>query len=778
MSLHIALGRANLSEEPNNGRPIDSMTCLPAVATFLERIGAKPRSLRRAVVEEPEGRYWREIATIRIEKDGQISAPEGYAPTEIEATAIKQDVLAAKWPESIRVGCYKLPEELKNVPPEYLFPLKDRQGKLVMIQQRIDDLSSGGKRYLPWSFWSDQKWRRAEPEGLLPLWGLDNIGDNTTVFLHEGAKSARAVQQLVNPRTQEERARLAAHPWGTELQVAAHLGWVGGALNPHRTDWEELAKAGVTRAYIVADNDAAGKAAVTLISKVLRRWDIEVHAILFTDEFPVSFDLADEFPSEKFTRLSDGRRVYNGPSFNDLCRPATWMTEQVPSPAPKGRGRPPAPNYRLRKIGVRQWFVVDDPAKPVFIHREALDRHYTREAFNSAVRPFSDVNDPAALLTQHLPSHVETIAYEPGAFDLGRPKVRITVDGKSAINTYRPPRVKPVQGDPAPWIGFLAHLFPNAAERLEVQRWIATLVACPGTRMKYGVVLSSTAQGVGKTTLGDILRALVGSWNASTPSANDIKSEYNTWIAHKRLVVVNEIYEGGSWTTYNKLKSYVTDDTIRAHAKYANMYELKNWAHFLLCSNADVPLAMEDADRRWLVPEVTEVKALPGGWEAFHQWVAADGLGIILNWAREEIEQGRIKPVGAGEHAPMSARKAKMIAESRTEEEALVLELARLAGEFSEREGGRQVVFVYDDIRSWLEAQRGGALGRQYDKAFRAWVVGAGLHVPEQRFKIDGGARRVAALLPVAHDLCWPDLQQWRVKPDQLVAEGPPEEAL
>ena len=85
-------------------------------------------------------------------------------------------------------------------------------------------------------------------------------------------------------------------------------------------------------------------------------------------------------------------------------------------------------------------------------------------------------------------------------------------------------------------------------------RWCATLVARPDIRMEYGVLLISEMQGVGKGTLGErILAPLVGPWNCSFPTEQSIvDSSFNSWIAHKRLAVVHEIYAGHNIKAYNK----------------------------------------------------------------------------------------------------------------------------------------------------------------------------------------------------------------------------------
>ena len=64
-----------------------------------------------------------------------------------------------------------------------------------------------------------------------------------------------------------------------------------------------------------------------------------------------------------------------------------------------------------------------------------------------------------------------------------------------------------------------------------MQRWIATLVARPDIKMRYGVLLISEAQGVGKDTLiSGVIAPLLGGI-ASTPSEEElIESAHNGWV--------------------------------------------------------------------------------------------------------------------------------------------------------------------------------------------------------------------------------------------------------
>ena len=694
---------------------ISSMSDLHSVAAYLQRIGAEPRSLRVAVVKEQHGDYWTDIATIRIDKQaGTIDAPEGFEPTEGEAAMIKSEVLAADWPSSVTLGKgFELPPELKASGPDSIFELRNAEGRLVMIQQRVDDPKSGEKRYVPWCYWSDDKWRKAEPEGPLPLYGLDKLHDNTTVFIHEGAKAARAMQRLINPRTAEEKAALAAHPWGDELQGAAHIGWIGGALSPSRTDWSPLARLGVQRAYIVADNDRPGKAAVPKIAQRLK--GITTFSIEFTDIWPTSFDLADDFPPKMFTSIG-GVKHYVGPSFRDVLHPATWATDLMPNPSGKGK---PVPVLRKEFCDLWLWIEETD----TFICRENPEINHSIAQFNSMVGAFSHVNSTGQLLTKSYKGRVARVCYRPDI-----PHRIVTDKTTSAINLHSPATIKKNNSSPQPWIEFLHYLFPIERERNEVKRWCATLIAHPEVRMLYGMLLVSERQGMGKSTLGErILAPLVGLHNTGFPGERDIvESNFNGWVARKRLVVVGEIYTGQSFKAYNTLKSYITDKNIEVNEKFQRPYKIENWAHVIACSNSKKALRIEETDRRWFYPTLAEVPWSKTQWGEFYGWLNSGGLGSIAQWAEEYGNY-----VQTGEHAPMTANKKDLIDESRGEVINHWVDI--LAAVEAENEA---VVFALSEVRDTLKRVHGKVF--ETPLTLKKEALRAGWETISERVSVDG----------------------------------------
>jgi hypothetical protein len=331
----------------------------------------------------------------------------------------------------------------------------------------------------------------------------------------------------------------------------------------------------------------------------------------------------------------------------------------------------------------------------------------------------------------------------------------------------------------------MEYLIPDPEDRKETLRWCATLIARPDIRMMYSLLLVSETTGVGKTTLAEILARLIGYYNCSFPSAETItESNFNSWVAYKRLAVIAEIYAGHSTKTFNKLKAILTDKDIHLNEKYVKEHLIENWVHIIAASNSYNALKIDDQDRRWFVPGVTEEKKPLEYFIKLRKWLDNGGYEIIAHWAKSYVEEhGHVL---TGEHAPTSAAKRRVIEESYLEGERLVLEWGKqLAGRKRKVAEDQyeliRTVVRQDAIRKWLankkaaiNQNRYGADGKQFletpQKIASVLRHGCGLHVPRKRYEDSGGKFRVVANFAVEEAATWEDLKGFLcVEPEEAV---------
>lgn len=677
---------------------------IPALATYIDRIGAEQLNFRRFMVKEYRGNYYSERVLIKINPDGTISVSnKEYAPSKEEAELIKSALLSANFPKAMNARDTKgLPHRPGSIYYEFI---DRRDGSIIMVQERCEP-----KAFPTWTYFSDGKWRAMEPDGGLPFYKPAKKTHNR-IMIHEGAKAAKMASEIASGKFDN-------HPWREELADYEHWGIIGGALAPHRTDFSELRREKPSEVVYVCDNDFVGKSA---LREIARHYGGSIKGIMFDGHWPSGWDIADKMPESLFSK--SGR--YLGPSLSSLMRPATWATEAVPAPSGKGV------MHVIRSAFKEEWLHSITPE--VFIHRDWPNRMYGINEFNSWVAPFSDVDDTARILKKDAASKSAAIKYDPAK----KPGLYGSASAGRFINTHSPSEIRAEKGDPKPFLDFMEHLITDEGDRTELLRWCATLIARPDTKMLYGCLLISEAQGVGKSTLGEkILAPLLGELNVSYPSEGEIvDSNYNYWLAHKRLAVVHEIYAGHSAKGYNRLKSVITDRFITVSKKYQANYEVENWLHVFACSNTKRALQLSLDDRRWFVPKVTEEKKEPSYWSEFNSWLSDHGgLSIIKWWAEQWLKKNA--PVLRGDDAPWSAMKKEIIEESLSPGQTIV---AQTLDAIAAEKNGAEILIADTDLIQLIQDELYD--GRHNDRlekpaTIRKLAKKRGWHIGEKRAHI------------------------------------------
>lgn len=736
---------------------------IPEVEIYRRRIGAEHRGMRKLAVVERAGKYPIDLAVIKFGDDGEIDAPEGFKPKDDEKAAIKAAWSRYKWPEHalfLFTG-RELERDVSRFPfqratPDCLYEYWDeRREHLLMVEERRDN-EDGSKDFYPWTYWSDDIWRIAEPD-ILPLYNLPALKGAITVFVHEGAKAARSVHRLIADAGLASKWE--GHPWGETLRgqgtgTVAHLGWTGGARRASATDFSPLRRAGV-RVIFIADNDREGIDAIRDISRHSR---LKMEAVIFNDEWPGGFDLANPFPPD---------RIEAGTQIDDLLTPATWATDEIHTGA--------RTSYVIRPEAIDEWQWTVTP--PLFFHSSASGRGFTETEVDAMARPFSDAEMTARLIRRNLSARADGVAYLPGS-----PRV-IERDGQRKVNLWTPARLKDRAGSAWPLARLLVSRFPDRDDRRRAIRWGATLSAVPTTRMEYAVLLQSETQGTGKTTLTSIMAALVGEENVSRPNESILtEGNFNGHFAKKRLVIVDEIYSGHSRKTYNRLKSPITDKRLRVNEKYQPEYEIDNFAHFIFSSNDLIAMLIDNTDRRFFIPRMSETKLPPAFWRGFYAWLHGDGFGIIQRCAREWVaKHGAVRP---GEAAPMSSAKAEMIERSKSDAMHLIRDAARDLIEMGAGDSGQRIAVTMEDFRAWYSRACKDAECRALNRnRMQQEVIRAGLFIRgrddaagiDLRVKIDG--RKVPVLSNFDADQCEEPAEAVRnalTSMDKIGFRGPP----
>lgn len=744
------------------GKIVRGVLDIPEVAEYARRIGATHRGLRKLVVTTHHGRYRTDQAEIRFGEHGAIDAPEGF-----EATEEEQEKISAAWPRytwpSYQPCLYTAKDLPRNnprypwssAPPENIAVCWDRKREHILCVEVRIPLDNGDKAIVIWSHFDDQQWRIAEPEQL-PLFGLEQIDDATTIFIHEGPKAAKAVRQLVADRSLGGKGGdWQDHAMGRELRTegkAAHIAYLGGATRASATDWSPL-HSGNAELIAVPDNDDEGREAMRPMSRAVRR---EMYAVRFDKRWPVGFDFADKMPETLFDRSRPKLKQYVGPTLRDLLRPITWATASLPRQEDgEGRRQRGQTGFRIVPSFAKQWVYIEQLG--VFVNFRDPRTFYEDKAFNNIARPFSDVKDTAALMHKLWSIKAEGFAFEPGV----QPGL-VNVGGKLLLNVHVPSGIEPVRGDPRPWLRCLRHLFPNRNSRRHVERWIATLRSRPDIRILYALLLVSRTHGVGKNTLVHIIRMLLGPHNCSSTTAKEMTdSAFNSWIAEKRLVEVDEVYAGHSSELANTIKPLITGTEVPVNRKFKEPYTIANKAHFVLMSNSRLPVFVEEKDRRWLIPGVTERTLPVSYWAEFHRWLQDGGLNIVAHWCDRFCASSKRGAVEEGAHAPLTSTKAQMIADSRSGAERQIREMGEFLLDRANADPGEKIILPTAVLMAWFRGRDNLSAGdRKISERAVLEMLPEGLEVRRGDDRCETGKRKITAIINFEKrpEDKWPDL--------------------
>jgi hypothetical protein len=288
----------------------------------------------------------------------------------------------------------------------------------------------------------------------------------------------------------------------------------------------------------------------------------------------------------------------------------------------------------------------------------------------------------------------------------GEPEVTHDADECRVLNLWRLPDWKEDDnaGEPTPFLQHLAYLLDDDQTAIDhVLNFIAHLVQRPQERVGHALLITSDAKGIGKSTLGTIVRRLVGERNSRVVQTKDLKSSFDGWLLGKLVVQVDEVYEAGNWDLANKLKPLITEPTVSANIKYGPQVEVENFARFLMFSNNTSPLNIEEGDRRYFV---FDSKAQPRGheyYDALHEYVAtAEGMNAIYTF----LKRRNIAKFNPHRRPPMTEAKHRVITDSQHPLRTYIIE-AVTSGHFREALGGAE--FTFDALQRQLTKDGYGA---------------------------------------------------------------------
>lgn len=211
-----------------------------------------------------------------------------------------------------------------------------------------------------------------------------------------------------------------------------------------------------------------------------------------------------------------------------------------------------------------------------------------------------------------------------------------------------------------------------------VVQWMAYIVQNPGKKIRWALVIKG-AEGDGKTTTANMLKAAIGAANVCIVGDETIRSNFNGYAEGSQLVVLEEIRAKGEsrFDVLNRLKPLITNDVVDINDKNRRSKNVRNVSSYLCLTNYEDALPLDRGDRRYHViftpfTDRDETKAAFGK-EYF------DALYEVINYHAGEIRRWLLDVDTSGfnpnDLPEASASKEKMIAAAQSDDAYMVREI-------------------------------------------------------------------------------------------------------
>ncbi len=209
----------------------------------------------------------------------------------------------------------------------------------------------------------------------------------------------------------------------------------------------------------------------------------------------------------------------------------------------------------------------------------------------------------------------------------------------AVFNRYVPPQDG--TGDPAragSWVDHVKLIYPD--EHHHIISWLAHRAQRPGEKINHALVLGG-AQGIGKDTLLEPVKAAVGSWNFQEVSPQNLLGRFNGFLKSVILRVseARDLGDFDRYTFYDHMKTYTAapPDVLRVDEKNVPEYAIFNVCGVIITTNHKSDgIYLPPDDRRHFVAwsEKSREYFTSDYWNNLYRWLADGGREHVVAYLR------------------------------------------------------------------------------------------------------------------------------------------------
>ena len=166
----------------------------------------------------------------------------------------------------------------------------------------------------------------------------------------------------------------------------------------------------------------------------------------------------------------------------------------------------------------------------------------------------------------------------------------VKVNKKLMINVYEPNDIKPdPTADTDLFDALVKHIIPHDKERDHFLDWFAYPLQHPGVKVRHAIILQSDEFQLGKGSLFDIHRDLLGHHNTNKIDLEQAINREKGFLVDKQTVLIDEAKAKGSWGEksqfINTLKTLITEGTSGVRALYQGYKEQETCTNYWINTN-------------------------------------------------------------------------------------------------------------------------------------------------------------------------------------------------
>lgn len=238
---------------------------------------------------------------------------------------------------------------------------------------------------------------------------------------------------------------------------------------------------------------------------------------------------------------------------------------------------------------------------------KAFDRQFATHMMSqkdiAEGRAFPETAPSDAALNRYKLPKVHSKVYWPG-----EPQF-FGVNGADYINTYSGHLVPEVPSELTPhdrenietMVGHFRHMIPDDRERALVMSWFAYRVQSV-SHPNWAIVIQGP-EADGKTWFAEMMAAVLGGPNVKIIDPDLLRHPFTDWAEGSMLTVIEEIRLHGAarYEILDKLKPFITNDTIAIHPKGKKAYQVHNTAAYLAFTNYRDAMPLDGGDTRYFL---------------------------------------------------------------------------------------------------------------------------------------------------------------------------------